>query len=128
MKDYTGSFRINAMAEDVYACLTNPHTIELWSGSPAVMPEEPGGEFSWFDGDITGTIVKLIPNRIVEQEWFFGKKYQPSLVIIKLRESGGVTEIKIVQTGIPDEDYENISAGWEEYVIEGIATFLNPNF
>ncbi|MBE0673112.1 MAG: SRPBCC domain-containing protein [Bacteroidales bacterium] len=128
MKDFRKSFAINATAEDIYACFTNRYTIELWSGSSAMMPSEPGGEFSWFDGDITGNVIKLIPGRIVEQEWFFGKKNAPSPVKITLREKGGATTVLIEQSGIPDDDYENITEGWEEHIIGGIATFLNPNF
>jgi activator of HSP90 ATPase len=128
MKTFSKSFRFNATAEDVYACFTNTYTVELWSGNPAIMPTEPGHDFSMFDGDITGTIIKLIPYSLVEQEWYFGKQNPPSLVKISLKEKGGVTEVSIEQTGIPDEDYENIVEGWQEQIIDGIASFLNPNF
>jgi len=128
MKIYSKTFRLNASTEDIYACLTNPYTIELWSGCPASMPAEEGGEFSMFEGDITGRILKLVPGKSIEQEWFFGTKNKPSPVKVTLVEKGGMTELKIEQSGIPDADYENISEGWEEQIIENIASFLNPNF
>jgi uncharacterized protein YndB with AHSA1/START domain len=128
MKTFTKTFTIKATAEDVYACFTNRYTIELWSGCAAEMPTEAGSEFSMFEGDITGTVVKLVPARIIEQEWYFGKKNPPSQVKITLNEKGGATEVKIEQSGIPEDDYENISEGWEEQIMEPIASFLNPNF
>jgi activator of HSP90 ATPase len=128
MKTYSKNFTINATPEDIYACFTNPFTIELWSGYPAIMPAEPGGEFSLWEGDITGTIVKLVPDRIIEQEWFFGPENMHSPVKITLTGKGGVTIVAVEQSGIPDEDYENIAEGWEEQIIGGIASFLNPNF
>jgi len=128
MKTFNRSFRLNASAEDVYACLTNQYTIELWSGYSAIMPAEPGGEFSLFEGDITGRVIKLVPGKIIEQEWFFGKRNKPSPVKITLNEKGGVTELKVEQSEIPDEDFENISQGWKDQIIDGIASFLNPNF
>ena len=46
MKTFKKTFKINAEPSDVYAALTNPFTIELWSGYPAQMSTEPGSEFS----------------------------------------------------------------------------------
>lgn len=41
MKTFKKTFKIYAEASDVYSALTNPFTIELWSGYPAEMSEEP---------------------------------------------------------------------------------------
>ena len=42
MKDYKQYYILPAHPEEVYAALTNPATIQLWSGEPAVMSTEPG--------------------------------------------------------------------------------------
>lgn len=42
MKTFRKTFRINAEPSDVYAALTNPYTIELWSGYPAEMSTAEG--------------------------------------------------------------------------------------
>jgi uncharacterized protein YndB with AHSA1/START domain len=49
MKSFKKSFKIKAEPSDVYASLTNPYTIELWSGYPAQMSSEPGSEFSLWE-------------------------------------------------------------------------------
>jgi uncharacterized protein YndB with AHSA1/START domain len=54
MKDYKNYFLISAAPEDVFTALTNPATIQLWSGEPAKMSTEPGSEFSLWEGSITG--------------------------------------------------------------------------
>jgi uncharacterized protein YndB with AHSA1/START domain len=41
MKTFKKIFKINAEPSDVYAALTNPYTIELWSGYPAKMSTNP---------------------------------------------------------------------------------------
>ena len=46
MKTFKKTYRINAEPADIYAALTNPYTIELWTGYKAIMSEEPGSEFS----------------------------------------------------------------------------------
>ena len=40
MKDFKKYFKIPATPEEVYIALSNPFTIELWSGYPAVMDEK----------------------------------------------------------------------------------------
>lgn len=128
MRSFSKKFLFNSPVEDIYACLTNADTIALWSGYDAVMPEEPGGEFSWFEGDISGRLIDVKPNRYVEYEWDFGDEHPVSPVRIMLSEKGGVTELSLEQKNIPEEDYMNITTGWEEMVMEAISSFLNPNF
>jgi activator of HSP90 ATPase len=60
MKTFKKTFKINAEPSDVYSAITNPYTIELWTGYPAVMSEEPGSEFSLWDGDITGKNIEFV--------------------------------------------------------------------
>ena len=54
MKTFKKTFKINAEPSDIYSAVTNPYTIELWSGYPAQMSTEPGSDFSLWEGDITG--------------------------------------------------------------------------
>ena len=53
--------KIKAEPQDVYACLTNPTTIELWSGYSAKLEDKPGTEFELWGGDISGKIIELTP-------------------------------------------------------------------
>lgn len=128
MKTFSKSFRINAGTDDVYSALTNPVTIELWSGYPAVMSEEPGSEFSLWEGDITGRNIEFVPGRKVVQEWYFGDREEKSVVTITIRPEGGDSVVTVEQTNIPDEDFSNIAEGWREYYIGAIISLFNPNF
>ncbi len=60
MRNFKKTFHINAEPSDIYAALTNPYTIELWSGYPATMPAEPGEEFQMWNGDICGKIIEFV--------------------------------------------------------------------
>jgi len=53
--------------------LTNPLTIELWSGYPAEMDAKEGTEFSIFEGEISGRNIKVIPGQQLIQEWYLGE-------------------------------------------------------
>jgi len=128
MKVFKKTFLLHAEIEDVYAALTNPLTIELWSGYPAVMEAKPGKEFSMWEGDISGIVLEIEPNKKIVQEWFFGDTKEKSLATIYLMRDYGNTQVTVEHTGIPDKDFENISEGWREYYMGAIERFFNPNF
>lgn len=128
MKTFYKTFRINTEPSDVYAALTNPFTIELWSGYPAVMSTEPGSEFSLWEGDITGRNIEFIPDRKVVQEWYFGEQEERSIVTITIRPDKGDSLVTVEQTNIPDDDFNDIAEGWREYYMGAIISFFNPNF
>lgn len=124
MKDYKKYFTIKAEVEDIYACLMNPVTIELWSGYPAKISEEQGSEFELWDGDITGRIINVNPLKLIEQEWYFGNQTTPSIVTIKLHPDKNHVSVEVRHTNIPDEVYEEFETGWEENFFDAIKSFL----
>jgi activator of HSP90 ATPase len=128
MKTFKKTFKINAEPSDIYSALTNPYTIELWSGYPAEMSTEPGSEFSLWEGDITGKNLEFIQDKQVVQEWYFGDQADKSVVTINISPEGENALVTVEQTNIPDDDFTEISEGWREYYIGAIIDFLNPNF
>lgn len=128
MKTFKKTFIINADITDIYSALTNPVTIELWSGFPAVMTTDAGSEFSMWDGDITGNIIEAVENKKLVQEWYFGEQEEKSVVTIYLLRDFGSTQVTVEHSNIPDKDFANISEGWREYIMGAIQRFFNPNF
>jgi activator of HSP90 ATPase len=128
MKTFKKTFKINAEPSDVYSALTNPYTIELWTGYPAIMSEVPDSEFSLWDGDITGKNLEFIQDKKVVQEWYFGDQPEKSNVTITIHPDKGESAVTVEHTNIPDEDFTDIAEGWREYYIGAIISFFNPNF
>lgn len=124
MKDFKKYFIIPATPEDVFAALTNAFTIELWTGYKAIMNDQPGTEFSLWDGDITGRNLEVIKDKKLVQEWYFGDQEDKSVVTIKLFENKKGTQVELIHTNIPDEDYENITEGWINYYFGAIKEFF----
>ncbi|MFO7655756.1 MAG: SRPBCC domain-containing protein [Bacteroidales bacterium] len=124
MKDFNHSFKLGATTEEVYIALTNPFTIELWTGHPAKMSEEPGSSFELFDGDICGENIEFIINQKIVQEWYFGEQPEKSVVTVNLRSKGNYTIVDINHTNIPDSVYDEIKSGWKESIIEGLYQFF----
>jgi activator of HSP90 ATPase len=128
MKTFKKTFRINAEPSDVYSAITNPFTIELWSGYPAQMSTEPGSEFSLWEGDITGKNIEFIQDKKVVQEWYFGEQSEKSLVVISITPDRENSQVTVEHSNIPDEEFDGISEGWREYYFDAIVRFFNPNF
>ena len=128
MKTFKKTFRINAEPSDVYSAITNPFTIELWSGYPAQMSTEPDSEFSLWEGDITGKNIEFVQDRKVVQEWYFGDQTERSLVTINITQDRENSSVTVEQTNIPDEEFDDIAEGWRDYYIGAIVSFFNPNF
>lgn len=128
MKTFKKTYRINTEVSDVYAALTNPYTIELWSGYPAEMSPEPGTEFSLWEGDIQGRNLEFVPDKKIVQEWYFGDQAEKSVVTISISPDRDNSVVKVVHTNIPDEAYDEIAEGWDEHYMGAILSFFNPNF
>jgi activator of HSP90 ATPase len=125
MKDYKKYFIIPATPEEIYTALTNPFTIELWSGDPAVMSTEPESEFSIFDGSIEGKNLEFEEHKKIVQEWYFGEEEAaPSIVTIKLHEHKDGTSVELKHTNIPEEAYEDMVEGWNDVYFQGLLDFF----
>ncbi len=124
MKDFKKYYILPAEPQDVFIALTNPFTIELWSGYKAIMNADSGTEFSLWEGDITGLNIEVIKDKRIVQEWYFGEQSEKSIVTINLFEHKKGTQIELNHTNIPDEDFENITNGWNEYYFGAIKSFL----
>lgn len=88
------------------------------------MKEEPGTEFSLFDGDIAGRNLAFEKDRKIVQEWYFGDQEQESIVTITLTPDRFHTKIELHHTHIPDEAYEEIAYGWDHYYFGGLKEFF----
>ncbi len=115
MKSIQQKVTIYAPVEDVYRALTNPFALELWTGHPAHITTVPGEEFFLFGGDITGRNIAYSENKLIQQEWYFGEQKEQSVVTIKLKPEKNKTEIVLLHTNIPEEEYESLRKGWVEY-------------
>ena len=125
MKDFKKHFVIPAPPEDVYTALTNPATIQLWSGEPAEMSTEPGSEFSLWEDSIVGRNLEFEEGRKIVQEWYFGEQEAPSIVTIILHPDKKGTSAELRHTNIPDEAYQDIIEGWQDAYFGALIDFYD---
>jgi uncharacterized protein YndB with AHSA1/START domain len=124
MKTITQTHIIDATPAEVFLALTNPLTIELWSGYPAEMEAVENTEFSIFDGDISGRNLKITPDKELVQEWYFGDSDEQSVVTISLFPLKERTRVELKHVNVPDQVYEEFRVGWKDYYFGGIIKFF----
>ena len=123
MKDYKKYYLIPASPDEVYMALTNPATLQLWTGEKAEMSTVPGSEFSLWQESIVGKNLEFIPGKKIMQQWYFGEQENDSIVTIILHPHKNGTSVELRHTNIPDEDYEQITEGWDENYFGSLLDF-----
>ena len=126
MRDLKKYFIIPATPGEVYLALTNPLTIQLWTGEQAEMSTEPGSRFSLWNDSITGTNIEFEKNKKIVQHWDFGEQEQTSVVTIKLHEHAKGTSAELRHTNIPDEAFTDIQEGWDNEYFGALTEFYTP--
>jgi activator of HSP90 ATPase len=124
MKTFKKYEYLPAPPEEVYLALTKEQSIQLWTGAQVEFTEEPGTEFSFWDGDIVGKNIEFEYGKKIVQQWYFGEENEPSIVTIKLHADKKGTSLEFVQTNIPDEDYEDFTGGIQEHYLGGLQDFF----
>ncbi|RDC62860.1 SRPBCC domain-containing protein [Adhaeribacter pallidiroseus] len=123
MKNFKKYYILSADPEEVYNALTIPATLQLWTGEKAEMSTEPGSEFSLWDDSIVGKNIEFEPGRKIVQEWYFGEQPEPSLVTIILHPHKQGTSVELRHTNIPDQDFEDITEGWDSSYFGALQDF-----
>lgn len=123
MKDFKKYYIIAAPPEEVYLALTLEHTIQLWTGDKVEMKAEPGTEFSLWDGNIVGKNLEFETSKKIVQQWYFGEQAEESIVTIKLHPHTQGTSVELRHTNIPDDDYDEITDGWNTIYFGSLQEF-----
>ncbi|XP_021770328.1 activator of 90 kDa heat shock protein ATPase homolog [Chenopodium quinoa] len=124
------SERFRCRAVDLYEILMDENRWKGFTQSNAKISREVGGEFSIFDGSVTGTNVELKEGKLIVQKWRFGNWPDGVFSTVKLtfeEPESGVTVVKLVQTDVPEEDrygnetvVENTERGWRDLIFQRI--------
>ena len=124
MPDFKKYYRLPATPEEVYTSLTNPLTIELWTGETAEMSTEPGSEFSMWEGSIVGKNLEFEENKKIVQQWYFDGQPEDSIVTIKLHPDKDGTSVELKHTNLPAEEYNDLVEGWNNSYFGALAEFF----
>lgn len=125
MSQILQSYSINAPIEKVWWALTTAEGAEAWGAGPAKMNPTVGGEFSYWDGDIRGVNTKIIPMKLLEQDWY-GHDHPERLykVVFELTSPNThTTVVHLTHTGKHDNIGKDV-ADWKDYYFDPIKKLL----
>jgi activator of HSP90 ATPase len=89
-----------------------------FTGSPVTISPTPGTPFSAFGGVLCGTILQVVPKRLIVQSWrspHWGQTDLDSTLILTFlpEENGG--RIELTQVNVVDSDFAGVCQGWETF-------------
>jgi uncharacterized protein YndB with AHSA1/START domain len=105
--------------EDAFDAYLNPTLHAQITGAPVVIAPRAGAEFRAFDGALEGTILQVMPKRLIVQSWrssgWKATDIDSTLILTFLPQGRRSTVIELVHVNVPDHDFAGVSHGWEHY-------------
>lgn len=112
------SVLLAATAEELYASYLDPRKHAAVTGSAVIVGDKPGSKFSAFYGSITGTMLAVVPRRLIVQSWRstnFRSSDPDSTLILEFVPEGKKGRINLIHLDVPEVDFEGVTRGWELY-------------
>ena len=107
-----------AAPEKLFEMYINPRTHEAITGGPVKIGNKRGSEFYAFDGALTGTTLEVIKPRLIIMSWrsinFLADDPDSTLILSFISDVGG-GRIDLVHLDVPEQDYDGVDQGWEQY-------------
>jgi activator of HSP90 ATPase len=101
----------------VYEALMDSKLHAKFTGDRATISRAVGGRIFAYGDYIDGTNVVLVPDRKIVQKWRSSDwpEGHYSTATFELVKVDGGTRLRFTQTEVPEEQYDDIKAGWIEY-------------
>jgi len=123
--DLTKSYFIGAPPAAVWRALTDPEVIAAWGGGPAEIRAEAGAAFTFWGGDIYGTVTAAEPPIRLVQEWWGDDEWdEASVATFELRPEGDGTRLTLSHTNVPDDEADDFDVGWDDHYLGPLKELL----
>jgi activator of HSP90 ATPase len=121
------SIVLPASAESLYATYLDPAKHAEITGAPVIISPESGSPFRAFEGRIGGTMLSVIPSRLVVQSWrslHFNQDDPDSTLVLAFVPEGKNGRIDLVHIDVPEHDYNGVTQGWQTHYWEPWRRYL----
>jgi activator of HSP90 ATPase len=115
-----------ASPQRIYEALLDAKQFTAFSGLPAEIRREAGGDFSVFGGHIVGRNVELVPNQRIVQAWRAVSWPEGAYSIVKfeLKAQGSGTRLIMDHAGFPEGLKDHLALGWKEHYWERLQKYF----
>ena len=105
-----------ASPDRLFDMYLDPEQHSAFTGSPVTISPRPGAEFRAFDGVLEGTILQVVPKRLIVQSWrspHWGPADLDSTLILTFWPEADSGRIELTHVNVVDTDFAGVSQGWE---------------
>ena len=102
----------------LYQMYLNPKLHAAFTGSPVKIAARCGARFEAFGGALSGTILQVVPNRLIVQAWRstnFGKRDIDSTLVLRFLQRGNGGRIELTHVNVAERDFGGVTEGWSKY-------------
>ena len=106
-----------APPDRLFDMYVNPVEHGAFTGAPVSISPTAGSLFQAFDGVLTGTILQVVPKRLIVQSWrspHWGPEDLDSTLILTFLPEKDGGRIELTQINVVDNDFAGVSHGWEK--------------
>ena len=114
----TLAVELPASPSRLYRMYLDPREHAAFTGAPVKIAARTGAAFVAFGGALSGTILQVIPNRLIVQSWRstqFAKRDIDSTLVLSFWSTRGAGRIEITHVNVADSDFAGVSEGWSKY-------------
>jgi uncharacterized protein YndB with AHSA1/START domain len=126
-RNVTQAIDLPASPALLYRMYLDPKRHAEFTGAPVKIAAKVGATFEAFGGALTGTILQVIPNRLIVQSWRstnFGRRDLDSTLVLSFWPIKGGGRIELTHVNVADGDFAGVSAGWSKYYWTPWAQYL----
>ena len=102
----------------LYDMYVNAKQHSAFTGAPVKIAARVGVRFEAFGGALSGTILQVVPKRLIVQSWRstnFGKRDVDSTLILRFLPNGKSGRIELTHVNVAERDFGGVSEGWQKY-------------
>ncbi len=107
-----------ATPDRLFDMYLDPVEHAAFTGSPVTIAPVAGASFRAFGDVLTGTILQVVPKRLIVQSWrspHWGPTDLDSILILTFLPDKSDGRIELTQVNVVDEDFAGVCHGWEKY-------------
>ena len=118
MPTVTMAVELPASPARLYRMYLDPKQHAAFTGAPVTIAARAGAKFEGFGGALSGTILQVVPNRLIVQSWrstHFGRRDLDSTLVLSFSKVDGGGRIELTHVNVADVDFAGVSEGWSTY-------------
>ena len=107
-----------ASPDDLFDMYIDPVQHAAFTGAPVTISATPGAAFNAFNGVLSGTMLQVVPKRLIVQSWrspYWGENDIDSTLVLTFHVDKDGGRIELTQANVVDTDFAGVSQGWEKF-------------